>query len=113
MMNSHITSFLVGMAKGEGSDKPTPCPCKVKFASLTPPPIACLQLQPQNPQQIHPQDIHKMPVMRGVTQGAAPQIFPSELADHIGQTRQAAQYMQPVHRGEDVEKRATWIAGQI
>src|ERR1700747_272784 len=82
MMNSHITSFFDGTAKGDGSitaacpapGPATACAFCATLASLTVPPLtAGLQLQPQHKQKVHPQQTHEVPVVRSGIDGASAQ----------------------------------------
>src|ERR1700676_5205183 len=85
MMNSHITSFLDGTAKGRssmgGAEWPTATWPNVMLASLMMPPSKLLQLHPQDEHQIKPQSSHEVPVVRSCIHGAAPQGTIAEL-DH-------------------------------
>src|SRR5216684_158524 len=63
MINSHIASFLEGMANGRASIGGAVCAPTVKCASLTVPPVVGLKPHPKQQQQIHPKNAHEVPIV--------------------------------------------------
>src|ERR1700747_1015943 len=106
MINSHITSFFDGTAKGDGSmvaacpAPPTLCTFCAMVASLTIPPLtARLQLQPQHEQKIQPQQSHEVPVIRSRVDGASAQAAcrRAKLHHDPRQTAQPSDHVDDVH----------------
>src|ERR1700733_136231 len=98
MMNSHIASFLVGIENGVPAVRLAACPSIVKSAWLTVPPpcLGGLELHPQQPHQVHPKDIHKMPIACGRIHRAPPQDRPAEFMYDEDDPDQASEHMQGV-----------------
>src|SRR5512137_1140321 len=115
MMNSHMTSLLEGIENGASSIM-SACPPTATLAWLTVPPgITCLQLQPQQEQQVHPKPAHEVPVAGGRFKGAPAQTRNGVAQPHENeqQARQASQHVHHVESGEHVEERTVGIGGEV
>src|SRR5258706_14669697 len=116
MMNSHITSFFEGMAKGRASMVSLPWPPITRLASLKVPPVVAndgwifwvlilifSQFDPDNKQEIDPKSRHEMPVVGHGVNGAAAQgqDWAVELVDDVEQAAEAAEDVDRMYAGED------------
>src|SRR5271166_5499357 len=114
MMNSHIASFLEGIANGGASIGGAECAPMVKCASLTVPPVLyALNLHPKQYQQIHPKNAHEVPVIGKTIEGAPAQGNSVEFTQHIGQADQPAEHVQRMDCGQQIEEGTVWIGGKI
>src|SRR5579884_3614235 len=107
MMNSHIASFLVGIANGRSAVSPAPWAPTVIWAwltaSLRSQILSCSpasQLHPKQQQQVHPEHVHEVPVVRRRIQRATAQGGQrfTEPPDYQHQTTESAQNVQHVRR---------------
>src|SRR3984885_9811364 len=114
MMNSHITSFFDGIANGEASITPAPCPM-LRLASLTVPPGIVLQLHPQNEQKVDPQHAHEMPVVRRGIEGAPAQRVCSavKFQHHSSQSAEPTEYVKHMDTSENIEEGAVRVGGKV
>src|ERR1700694_3064639 len=109
-MNSHITSFLESMPNGDSSNT-APCPKATAISdSLTLPPVD-LEPQSKDRQEIEPENIHEVPVERCRVQSTQrrPRHRRVEPGKDVPQCRHAAEQMQRVECGKDVEEGAAGV----
>src|ERR1700730_6120866 len=115
MMNSHMVSFLDGMAKGDGSNA-WPCPCTAISDSLTvflPP--SRLKPYGNDQEQVDPQNAHEMPVDGGIRKRAHSQSdMPwSQTSGQAHKAGDPAENMQGMHRGKYIQEGTVGTCRQI
>src|SRR6266496_1438103 len=149
MMNSHITSFLWGMANAGASRVSTAGGSIVKCPSLNlPPPSTChyqhvipnrpskgrrerdltsrmnhhyrledlphsSNSHPQQNQQVHPQQTHKMPILRCGAERVHSQHAAMHFAGYVRESDQAADHVQGMQHSENVKERTARSRSEI
>src|SRR3984885_3028705 len=114
MINSHITSFFDGIANGEASITPAPCPM-LRLASLTVPPGIVLQLHHKKEQKVEPRQSNVPRVVRRGIEGAPAQRVCSavKFQHHSSQSAEPTEYVKYMDTSENEEEGTYRVGGMI